>query len=102
MVPSRVESDAPGGYLAPLPAASTIAALVPDDEFETPPLPREHRKWVKDGLLVSQRAKLLLERIKPVVVRVLGFWDLSVRSVVVTGVRVAVDSSGSYKIDENF
>lgn len=99
MVPSRVEADTPGLLFAPLDAAPAVAALIPDDEFETAPLPREHPKWIKDGLVVSQRAKQLIERVKPVTLRALRFWDHAVRSLTILDRRVSVDSSGSYRMD---
>jgi hypothetical protein len=99
MVPSRVEADAPGLLFAPLDAAPAVAALIPDDEFETPPLPREHPKWIKDGMVVSQRAKQLLERVKPIPLRVLRFWDHAVRSLTILDRRISIDSSGSYRME---
>ena len=89
MVRSRVEAAGP----------PAVAPLFPDDEFETPPLPREHPKWIKDGLAISQRAKQLLESVKRVPLRVLRFWDHAVRSLTVRDRRVSIDSSGSYRMD---
>jgi len=89
MVPSRVEAA----------KATAVAALIPDDEFETPPLPREHPKWIKDGLAISQRAKQLLEGVKRAPLCVLRFWDHAVRSLTIHDRRVSIDSSGSYRMD---
>ncbi len=41
----------------------------------------------------------LLARIKPVIVRVLTFWDHRVRSAFVGGNRLTIDPSGSYRVD---
>lgn len=97
----RVEPDAGTALLTPLPAAPAplVYPLLPEDELETPPLPREHPPWVRDALAVSQRAKALIARLKPVVVRVLTFWDHRLRAVSVAGRRVSVDPAGSYRVE---
>lgn len=77
----------------------TILPLVPDDELETPPLPREHPKWIKDALAVSQRARQIIGRLKPVMVRVLTFWDHHARGIAVGGRELSVDISGSYRLE---
>ena len=97
----RVESDA--GLLAyPQPATADILPilpLVPDDELETPPLPREHPKWVRDAVAISQRARLALTKLRPAIVRIMTFWDHGVRSIAVAGRRLDVDASGSYRLE---
>lgn len=100
-MPGRVETESPLALFTPSSAQATaIAPIVPDDELETAPLPREHPKWVRDALLISHRARQLLGRIKPVAVRILSFWDHAIRSVRVGENReVSVDSSGSYKVE---
>jgi hypothetical protein len=82
-----------------LAGSAPVLALLPDDEFETPPLPREHPKWVKDALAVSQRARSLIVRLRPVIVHVLSFWDHRIRSVVIGGRALSVDISGSYHME---
>jgi hypothetical protein len=79
--------------------SAPILALLPDDEFETPPLPREHPKWARDALTVSQRARQLAARLRPVIVQVLTFWDHHVRSIAVAGRQLSVDISGSYRME---
>ncbi len=83
----------------PLSGSFPVLPFVPDDELETPPLPREHPKWVKDALAVSQRARQLIAGLPPVLVRVLTFWDHHVRGIVVGGRELSVDISGSYRLD---
>ena len=100
MAPSRVEYESSQPIFTPQSAAAAIAAIVPDDELETPPLPREHPKWVKDALLVSHRAKQLLDRIRPIAMHVLTFWDHAVRAITVGNRRITVDPSGSYRVGE--
>ena len=96
---ARVDPDTNPAVYIPVGAARTILPLVPDDELETPPLPREHPKWVKDALAVSQRARSVLVRLKPIVVRVLSFWDHHVRSTTIAGRELSIDVSGSYRLD---
>lgn len=83
----------------PLSGSLPLLPLIPDDELETPPLPREHPKWVKDAVAVSQRARRLITQLRPAVVRVLTFWDHHVRSIAIAGRELSVDVSGSYRID---
>ncbi|MGZ3505689.1 MAG: hypothetical protein ACXVAW_14175 [Vulcanimicrobiaceae bacterium] len=99
MLQPRIDVETQSALYAPVAPAPFVFPIVPDDELETPPLPREHPPWVKDALSVSQRMKAFIACLKPVVVRVLGFWDHAVRSVTVGGRRVSVDASGSYRIE---
>ena len=82
-----------------LAGSAPILALLPDDELETPALPSEHPKWVRDTLAISQRARNLIARARPVIVRVLTFWDHSVRSIAVGNRRISIDISGSYRME---
>jgi hypothetical protein len=82
-----------------LAGSAPVLALLPDDEFETPPLPREHPKWVRDALAVSQRARQLIARLRPVILQVLTFWDHHVRSIAIGGRDLRVDISGSYRLE---
>ncbi len=99
MFTQRVETEKAAPPTLPLAQPALVLPLVPDDELETPPLPREHPKWVKDALAVSQRARQLISRLKPVAVRVLSFWDHHVRSIGIKGRQLTVDFSGSYRLE---
>jgi hypothetical protein len=83
----------------PLGGSLPVLPFVPDDELETPPLPREHPKWVKDAVALSHRARQILAHLRPAIVRVLTFWDHHVRGIVVGGRELSVDISGSYRIE---
>jgi hypothetical protein len=96
---ARVDPDTNPAVYLPVTGSRAILPLVPDDELETPPLPREHPKWVKDAAAVSQRARQLISRLKPVVLRVLTFWDHHVRGMTIGGREVTVDVSGSYRME---
>ncbi len=88
------------------PDTPTIAMLVPvaanptgDLEGEwSSSLPRDHPAWQRDVLSVSARARAVLAQLRPVVVRVLTFWDHVVRAAIVGGRRVEVDPSGCYRV----
>jgi len=96
---ARVDPDTNPAVYVPVGQARAILPLVPEDELETPPLPREHPKWVKDALAVSQRARALIARLRPVMVRVLTFWDHHVRSTAIAGRELSIDASGSYHLE---
>ncbi len=96
----RIEADPVSGALyAPVQPAAYIYPILPEDELETPPLPREHPPWVKDAVSVSQRTRALLARLKPAIVRVLGFWDHAIRSITIGSRHVTIDASGSYRLE---
>lgn len=75
-----------------------IAALAEEHEIEIA-LPRDHPVWRKDRLTASGRARRLLERIMPFVIRVFSFWDHATTKLGVDGRTVEIDASGSYRVD---
>jgi hypothetical protein len=97
----RIDPDTNPAYVptAALTGSTAILPLLPEDELETPPLPREHPKWVKDAVAVSQRARQAILRLRPVIVRVLTFWDHRLRNIAVAGRSVSIDFSGSYRVE---
>jgi hypothetical protein len=79
--------------------SEAIVPALPEAELETALLPHDHPRWVKDALFVSQRAREVLAKLRPVAVQVLSFWDHRIRSIVVGDRRVHVDPSGCYRAD---
>ncbi len=69
------------------------------DDADAGLLPRGHPKWIRDGVAISQRARELVTRLRPVAVRVVRFWDHRVRSSVIAGRRIHIDPSGSYQVE---
>ncbi|HZO93451.1 MAG TPA: hypothetical protein VFB22_06740 [Candidatus Baltobacteraceae bacterium] len=61
-------------------------------------LPREHPAWQRDVLSVSSRARETLARLRPVVIRVLTFWDHVVRAAAIGHRRLEIDPSGCYRL----
>jgi hypothetical protein len=98
----RVEPEDSASVLALQVESGRSEAVVPavaDAELETALLPRDHPRWVKDAIAVSQRAREIIAKLRPVVVRVLSFWDHRIRSIVVGDRSVSVDPSGCYRVD---
>jgi hypothetical protein len=62
-------------------------------------LPRDHPHWVRDTISISSRARTLLERVRPALIRVATFWDHALRSVALGSRLLSVDPSGSYRLD---
>jgi hypothetical protein len=97
----RVERD---DLQSAQPATTTATAFEPivpaiEDGLSLPPLPPDHPRWVKDAVALSARARELAARLRPIVVRIVTVWEHRWRSIAVAGRRLAVDASGSYKID---
>lgn len=100
----RVERDERGeGIAARDPRevlhAGRVLAPVRDVEMETPLLPHDHPQWVRDSITVSNRARELFARLKPVVIAIFSFWDHRVRSAVIADARVCIDPTGSYRVE---
>jgi hypothetical protein len=98
----RIESDENASVLALQVEAGRSEAVVPavaEGELETALLPRDHPRWVKDAVAVSQRAREIIAKLRPIAIRVLSFWDHRIRSIVVGNVCVSVDPSGCYRVD---
>lgn len=76
-----------------------IVAAVAQMEHEAPLLPQDHPPWVKDTLRVSQRAKEIIARLRPIALRILTFWDHRIRTMSIAGRRISIDPSGSYRAE---
>lgn len=95
-------TDAVVAARTPLDAAvmAGIGAVVPDVDTQDvrATLPRDHPAWQRDVLSISARARALMESLRPVVVRVLTFWDHRVRDLTLGARSLAVDQSGCYRL----
>jgi len=97
----RVDGDEgrvapPQTQAAPI-APEQVVPAIAESEHDTSLLPRDHPKWARDAVTISQRAREIIARLRPVVVRILTFWDHRVRSALIGGARVSIDPSGSYR-----
>lgn len=79
-------------------ASGAAVQLVGVDAEPTASLPRDHPAWQRDVLAVSSRVRMLLAGLRPVVVRVLTFWDHLVRGISVGERYVEIDPSGCYRV----
>jgi hypothetical protein len=98
----RLELEESAAVLAPQVGAQRSEAIVPavaEGELETALLPYDHPRWVKDAVFVSQRARDIFAKLRPVAIAVLSFWDHRIRSILVGNRRVHVDPSGCYRTD---
>jgi len=96
----RIELDETPAALSARLEAGRSEAIVPavaEAELETALLPQDHPRWVKDAVAVSQRGRELIAKLRPVIVHVLSFWYLQVRSIIVGNRCVQVDPSGCYR-----
>ena len=76
---------------AVLTASGAAAHLVGVDAELLASLPRDHPAWQRDVLAVSSRVRAVLADLRPVVVRVLSFWDHLVRGIAVGERYIEVD-----------
>ena len=76
-----------------------VVPAIGDADFESALLPRDHPKWNRDALTISARARELIERLRPVVVLVLTFWDHRIRRISIGNTRLGIDASGSYRAE---
>lgn len=96
----RLESDEPHALAVPHDAyADPVVTAASDAGLGSGSLPPDHPRWAKDSLAVSQRARELVARLRPIAIRILCFWDHRVRSAVVAGLVVRIDPSGCYRIE---
>jgi len=97
--PTLADNSSAAGAALALQFATPVGSVDPDDRWGNgPALPADHPAWARDALSISQRARALLARIKPVVVRVIAFWEHRVKSIAIGGRTLSIDASGSYRV----
>jgi len=64
----------------------------------TPSLPNDHPSWQRDVVSISTRARALIAAIRPLVVRVLSFWDHRFGEITIGARQFGVDASGCYRL----
>ncbi len=92
--PQTVASTRP----VPVEPESVVPATA-ESAFDTSLLPRDHPPWSKDAVTISQRARELIARLRPAIVAVLTFWDHRIRHAFVSGNRISIDPTGSYRVE---
>jgi len=103
-VSARIDPDVttggtPAGTAAALSTPPPLPVALDADVEIGNQLPADHPPWSKDTLSLSARARALLAKLRPVVIKVIGFWDHRFRSIVVGGRTLSVDASGSYRLE---
>jgi hypothetical protein len=63
-----------------------------------PSLPNDHPSWQRDVVSISGRARALIAALRPLVVKVLGFWDHRLGDIAIGARTFGVDASGSYRL----
>ncbi|HMC44305.1 MAG TPA: hypothetical protein VKJ77_03165 [Caballeronia sp.] len=61
-------------------------------------LPGDHPAWQRDVFSISSRAKALIATIRPIVVKVLTFWDHHLRDITIGARTFGIDPSGCYRL----
>lgn len=100
---AKVERDA-GALADPAPGNALATGAVPPPAFDPDlepgyRLPPEHPPWPRDAVSISARARTLLRELRPALIAMVSVWQHKVRAIVVGGRRVAVDATGSYRVD---
>jgi hypothetical protein len=80
-------------------AAEPVVARVGEADLDAGQLPHDHPQWVRDAVAISRAARALVGRLRPIVLKVLTFWDHGIRTIAIGGRRIGVDASGSYRIE---
>jgi hypothetical protein len=62
-------------------------------------LPRDHPKWARDRFTISAATKAFIDRLKPVAIRVFGFWDHRAHHLAFEHGTIEIDASGSYRCE---
>ena len=93
------ETTAPRASLDPVLYTPVLPIVAENDlESNATGLPRDHPAWQRDVLSISARARAMLATMKPIVVRVLSFWDHQLRELRLGGRSLGIDSSGCYRL----
>ena len=91
------EPSAARASLDPI-AYAAILPIPVDPELEATSLPRDHPAWQRDVLSISARARAVIATLKPLAVRVLGFWDHQLRELRIGARTLGIEPSGCYRL----
>jgi hypothetical protein len=97
-----VRRGGPPGALPTQEAAAAPALAGDVHELEAAAeiaLPREHPRWLRDRFTVSAATKAIVDRLRPLAVRVFGFWDHRVHRVTLDDAVIGIDACGSYRCE---
>lgn len=63
-----------------------------------PALPGDHPAWQRDVLSISARVRAVIAAMRPVIVKVLTFWDHRFGAITLGARSFSVDPSGCYRL----
>jgi hypothetical protein len=63
-----------------------------------PSLPGDHPAWQRDVVSISARARAFMATLRPIVIKVVTFWEHRFASIAIGSQRLAVDVSGCYRL----
>jgi hypothetical protein len=78
-------------------AVAGVRADVDAPDIE-PSLPGDHPAWQRDVVSISSRVRALIAAMRPIVVRVLNFWDHRLGDIALGSRMFGVDQSGCYRL----
>ena len=78
-------------------AEASRPSLLDDERGGRVVLPADYPQWRKDQVSLSGRARALLSKLKPFMIRVLTFWDHGTSTLALDELTLDVDASGSYR-----
>ena len=79
------------------PVDVTRPSILDDERGARVVLPPDHPAWLRDALSLSGRAKALLAKLTPYVIRAMTFWDHRATTLELDDVTLEIDASGSYR-----
>jgi hypothetical protein len=63
-----------------------------------PSLPSDHPAWQRDVVSISSRARHIIATLRPLVIKVLNFWDHRFGDIALGGRTFGIDASGCYRL----
>jgi hypothetical protein len=63
-----------------------------------PALPGDHPAWQRDVVSISGRARAIMAALRPLVVKVLNFWDHRLGDIALGTRTFGIDASGCYRL----
>jgi hypothetical protein len=80
-----------------LDAVAHIRADIDAPDLE-PSLPGDHPAWQRDVVSISARARAFIATLRPIVVKVLCFWDHRFGDIAIGTRAFGVDAAGCYRL----
>ncbi len=62
-------------------------------------LPSDFPAWVRDAVILSDPLRLVMVGLRPVVLKLVRYWDQRIRTVKVDGRTISLEDHGGYRLD---